>query len=599
MTEQNKGHPQRAPRGSITASLFQKTMLTLLVAELSVSICAIVDAILVGRYLGAAALAAVGLGSPFFSVVSIVSGLLMVGCLNLCTNAVGLGDMKRLSGVFTLTLTIAVAVSVLLALFGVCFTGRVAVLFGAGGASAELFDMTCAYMKGLFPCAPAFILFVILTPLLQLDGDGSLPKLAGMVCTFVDIVGDLLSIFVFRGGMLGIGLASSASQYAALTVALLHFLKKGSMFRFSLREVSLRTLPPLLRDGLPRAVCMLCRALLPILLNVLLIRLVGDMGVTAFSTEIGASFALAALGWGIGGAVLMMGGMMVGEQNDTDLKIVVKTALADILIGVTALAALAFALSPAIAALFIPEAGALRDMAADALRCYALSLPFLAFNVASANYFQTLTRNMGAHLINIGIEVAAPAAVAYLLGPLLGAMGVWLAFPVGQALLSLLIVLRLLLSRDASREGLAAYMLLGPDFGVAEEDCIERSIQTMDEVIALSSEVSGFCAAHGFDEKRTNHLALCIEEMAGNVIEHGFCDGRPHRLDLRILAKDGKLVLRLRDDCALFDLKEKAEKWAPDPAHPERNMGIRMIMSAAESIVYSGAMNTNNLIVTI
>ena len=175
----------------------------------------------------------------------------------------------------------------------------------------------------------------------------------------------------------------------------------------------------------------------------------------------------------------------------------------------------------------------------------------------------------------------------------------WLAFPIGQALLSLLIVLRLVLSRDPSRKGLEAHMLLGPDFGVAEADCIERSILTMDEVIALSAEVSDFCAAHGFDEKRTNHLALCIEEMAGNVIEHGFCDGKPHHLDLRILVKDGRLTLRMRDDCALFDLKDKAEHWAPDPEHPEKNIGIRMIMSAAQSIVYSSAMNTNNLIVTI
>ena len=389
------------------------------------------------------------------------------------------------------------------------------------------------------------------------------------------------------------------SEYAALAVVLLHFLKKGGMFRFSLRALSLRMLPPLLRDGLPRAVCMFCRALLPILLNAMLIRLVGDMGVSALSTEIGSSFALAALGWGIGGAVLMMGGMMVGEQNESDLKIVVKTALADILIGVIAIAALAFAASPGIAALFIPEPGTLRDMAADALRCYSLCLPFLAFNVSSANYFQALTRNMGAHLINIGIEVAAPAAAACLLSPVLGVRGVWLAFPIGQALLSLIIMLRMVLSRDSTREGLEAYMLLGPDFGVAEEDCIERSIRTVDEVVALSTEVTDFCAAHGIDEKRTYHLALCVEEMAGNVIEHGFCDGRPHRLDVRILVKDRRLTLRMRDDCALFDLKEKAGKWAPDPEHPERGIGIRMIMSAAESIVYSGAMNTNNLIVTI
>ena len=83
------------------------------------------------------------------------------------------------------------------------------------------------------------------------------------------------------------------------------------------------------------------------------------------------------------------------------------------------------------------------------------------------------------------------------------------------------------------------------------------------------------------------------------MIEHGFSDGKPHHLDLRILTKDGRLILRMRDDCALFNLKEKAENWAPDPEHPESNIGIRMILGAAESIAYSSAMNTNNLIVTV
>ena len=132
-----------------------------------------------------------------------------------------------------------------------------------------------------------------------------------------------------------------------------------------------------------------------------------------------------------------------------------------------------------------------------------------------------------------------------------------------------------------------------------DSDRIERSIRSMDEVIALSKDVGGFCAAHGIGSKEANRLSLCIEEMAGNVIEHGFSDGKPHSLDVRVLVKDGQRVLRMRDDCALFDLQEKADHWAFDPEHPERNIGIRMVMHAAKDIAYTNTMNTNNLIVTI
>lgn len=142
-------------------------------------------------------------------------------------------------------------------------------------------------------------------------------------------------------------------------------------------------------------------------------------------------------------------------------------------------------------------------------------------------------------------------------------------------------------------------MLLPKGFGIPKEDCIERSIGTFEEVIELSEQVIPFCMERGIDKKEANHLALCIEEMAGNVIEHGFADGKPHHLDVRVLVKDGAVVLRLRDDCVKFDLKEKAESWHFDPEHPEKNIGIRMVMRVAKDVAYTNAMNTNNLIITV
>ena len=591
-------HSSVALSRSMTSSQFQKTMVTMVIAELSGALTAIIDAILVGQYLGGASLAAVGLATPYFSIASIVSGMLMVGCSNLCTNALGKGDMKRLSGIFSLTVGLGALIAVLLSLAGICFPRGIATLFGAKGASAEVFEKTAVYLRGLFIGAPGFILFVILTPILQLDGDDTLPKVASLVCAVTDIAGDLLNVLVFHGGMFGMSLASSVSHYAALAVVLCHFLKKGSMFRFSLRAIRIRELPALVKDGMPRVLSMAGRALLPILLNLLVIRLAGDAGVTALSTMTGTTFAVGSLGWGIGGAVLIVGGLMVGEQSVTRLKKVVDTALMDILIGVGLLAAVVVLLSPRIAALFLPEPGETRDMAVTAIRCYALCLPFLAFNVSSANYLQIVSRHAGSNLVNVGIEVAAPAALAYLLSASFGISGVWYAFPAGQALLSLIIVLRIS-RRDPARRGTEAHMLLREDFGVPDGDSIERSVQTMEEVVGLSAEVSGFCRSHGISPRDTYRLALCIEEMAGNVIRHGFSDGKPHHLFIRVLVKDGRIILRLCDDCALFNLKEKAELWAPDPGHPESNRGIRMIMGAAENIVYSSAMNTNNLIVTI
>lgn len=74
--------------GIITQHLFRKTMITMLFAELAGRVTAIIDGILAGGFLGESALAASGLGSLYYSVASIISGILMTGSTNLCTNAI-------------------------------------------------------------------------------------------------------------------------------------------------------------------------------------------------------------------------------------------------------------------------------------------------------------------------------------------------------------------------------------------------------------------------------------------------------------------------------------------------------------------------------
>lgn len=584
---------------AIIKKLFQNTMLTMVVAELSGAVTAIIDGVITGRFLGGTGLAACGIGAPYYSIASIISGILMVGATALCTRAVGKGDAEEATRVFSLTILLAVILSVLLAVIGVVFAGGFATLFGARGSSASLHEATSDYLRGVFLGAPGFITYVVLTPLLQLDGDATRPKVASAVSAAVDVAGDLLNVLVFHGGMFGMALASSIGHYTALFIVLTHFFRRSSLFSFSLRDIHFGMTPALMKDGLPRAVCMFCRGLLPIILNTLVLTLAGAAGVTALSAQNSSSFVVGALGWGIGGAVLIMGSMTVGEQDVPGLRTVVKTALKDILIGVTILAVVVFLGAPWIAGLFIPEQGEALSMAVTAIRCYAVTLPFLAFNVSTANYFQAIERRIGAYLVNIFIEVGATAAMALFLSSFLGVFGVWIAFPIGQVLLSLTIFLRAVIGRDKNRKGLVSFMMLRKSFGVPEEDVLESSPQTMEEIVAFSQEADEFCIRHGIEQKRANRLALCIEEMAGNTIEHGFSDGKQHHLDVRVIVKDHQTILRLRDDCVRFDLKEKSSGWAFDPAHPEKNIGIRMVMHAATDIAYTNTMKTNNLIVVV
>ena len=145
-------------------------------------------------------------------------------------------------------------------------------------------------------------------------------------------------------------------------------------------------------------------------------------------------------------------------------------------------------------------------------------------------------------VLSVGVGTAMMAVCLVFASPIvrmLGATGnaAWYAFPVTQLLMLLFYCAVVQISRRRSgfpgSAGFDLALLLPQDFDAGEEDRMDRSIRSMEEVAALSQEVWAFCDAHGCDARRRNLLSLAVEEMAGNVVEHGFTkDQKTHSLDV-------------------------------------------------------------------
>ena len=89
-----------------------------------------------------------------------------------------------------------------------------------------------------------------------------------------------------------------------------------------------------------------------------------------------------------------------------------------------------------------------------------------------------------------------------------------------------------------------------------------------------------------------------MEEMAGNIVEHGFTkDKKKHTVDVRVVYKDGGLILRIKDDCVPFDPAERSA--IVDPADPARNIGIRTVYAIATKISYQNILGLNVLTITV
>lgn len=148
-----------------------------------------------------------------------------------------------------------------------------------------------------------------------------------------------------------------------------------------------------------------------------------------------------------------------------------------------------------------------------------------------------------------------------------------------------------------SVEDLAA---IPADFGAREADRLDISVHNLEEVTNVSERIVLFCQDHGVDRKRAVYAGLALEEMAGNVVQHGFTKGRrrDHTIDLRVIYDQEKnIILRIRDDCLPFNPEDMSRLREPeDPLH---NVGIRVVFNIAKDIRYQYVLGLNVLTLTI
>ena len=583
---------------ALSRKQFRETMLVLINAELADALCGVIDGVVVGRFLGAEAMAAHGITTPIFVLLTIFSYMITVGFQQPCTLYIGRGEKQHANGLFSATMYLTLGIAVLFAAAGLLFTRPVARVMGAPAAGAIL-SMSVDYLRAVFMGTPFLLVFLSLIPVLQLDGQRKLVHLGSLVMGVSDVVIDLLNVKVFHGGMFGIGMATSVSYLLGTLVLLTYFFRKNRMFHLRARDMHGSRPGTIFLTGLPAGIRVGARAVAEIGLNALVMGTAGATAMAAFSVQHNLSSLLVSFAIGISGATLLLSGISYGEQDRRGLMDVVRMS-AYACIGVMGTVGLAvFALARPLAALYLSSQDASFPLAVFAIRCLALSMPLMAWTRCMGCYEQGVEKNGKAVWIFLGEELLALLACALIMSRLWGVKGIFAAFPVSQLLVILSVNLQAYLHRDRRYSGMEAYLDVPDDFGVPPQDRLVRTLVRPEEVWELADQAQTFCEDRGLTSEKAYRVSMYIEEMGNIIMIYGFADGKPHHLEIRLSLYRGQAILHFRDDCRRFDITERASHWQEDPEHPETTLGVRMVMNSAGLMRYDNSLSTNNLVVLI
>ena len=141
-------------------------------------------------------------------------------------------------------------------------------------------------------------------------------------------------------------------------------------------------------------------------------------------------------------------------------------------------------------------------------------------------------------------------------------------------------------------------LMLPKEYGHRQDQELAGSPRTAQEVVAFSQEAYDFCLSRGAGKREAYYISLAVEEMAINILKHGFRDSSLHTMELRVIHKNNSFIFRVRDNSHIFDPIKKMSSIT-SINDPSRYIGIKMVMKMATEVSYTSTLKLNNLVVRI
>ena len=577
--------------------LFRQMLISQILSSMTVSLCMLIDSMMIGRFLRPEALTAYGLTTPVLLIFAAIGNMIGAGVQVLCGKATGRNDIEGANACFTVSASVCGAVSVAGAVLCFVFARPLAVMLGAGEDPVVL-RLTADYLRGFIVGAPAFMAAQVMVPYFQITGRRSRLVTAVVCMTVADILLDILNVTVLPLETLGMGLASSVSYYVAFAIGIPCFIGKKALFRFRAKLLKKKTALRLLRYGVPTVVNQLSLVAFVYLLNNLLLG-VGDTrnglnAVAAYSVITTIGNICYSFGSGVANVALTLSSIFYTDKDRTSLRTLVSAMTYYAAVIDVALIVMILPSAPFLVDTFLDNPGA-RQMAITGLRLFSLSLLPSAINTSFKLYFQGINHSGLTQVLSVLQNFALPALFAVGLDLALGVNGIWLSFLCGETLTLLVISVIVWIKNGRVSFTPDAYSYLPRDYGVAQEDLLELSVNDREGAKNAAERAYAFCLDHGESEELCNDVMTCIREVTDNILSHGFTkDKKTHSIDVRVVKDGDDTVIRIRDNCFNFD----PVRYMRD--HKERaDSGLMRVNSRVKDASYVNSLGLNNLTLTV
>lgn len=430
-------------------NLFFVIALPGMVSMFAMSIYSIIEGIFIGKMLGEEAFAAVNIAFPLVMINFSLADLVGVGASVPISIALGKSDYKTANNVFSCSLIMIFIASILM---GSIMFFAADPLSRMMGADNTLLATSVRYLRTYALCGPLTTVFFAMDNYLRICGYvktsmvinvGSNAATLGLLTVF---------LFVLEMDVVGSAIATCISMCICSVIAMIPFLAKKTLLKFTKPHFSLAMLKEIAACGSPVFLSNIAGRVTSILMNISLM----IMGVRAFG-EGGGTTAVATyavlmyssdmcqpLLYGMSDALSPAIGFNWGAQNYNRVKKLAKCVfIGTCIVGVAATAVMFFFSKPVVSLFAKADEVKLLELSAHAIKLFCLAFLFRWVSLSAQSFLSAIEKPVLATILAVAVALVFPVII---LGAFwgFGLDGIWLNM-VGTYILSAILAVVLLL----------------------------------------------------------------------------------------------------------------------------------------------------------
>ena len=242
------------------------------------------DVIIVGRYAGRTALAAVGSTTSLINLIVNLFMMTSIGVNVAVARYYGAHEPMEVSKTVSTAMTMSVIIGLFVGIFGIAASRPMLVLMES---PADVLDQAALYLRIYFMGIPAFMVYNFGAAVLRAVGDTQRPMKFLTIAGIINVILNLITVVGFKMGVAGVAIATAVSQYVSAAFIVMSLVTTESCLHLEVKELRIYKdkLAEILRIGLPAGL----QSLLFSITNVMIQASVNTFGSTIMAGSSAAS----------------------------------------------------------------------------------------------------------------------------------------------------------------------------------------------------------------------------------------------------------------------------------------------------------------------